>query len=198
MDRKEFFEKVADEWEKEHSRPEANRELPTLIEKFSLQPGQKVLDAGCGTGRLIPFIRSAIGPTGLVVAVDFASQMVAYARKKYSAPNLIIFQADVTELPLTDNFFDRIILLALFPHLPEKLKSLREMHRLLKPGGQLFIAHTSGRQEINSYHAQLAYPICEDFLPEAYEMHQLFSAAELEILEFIDEPNLYLVSGRKK
>ncbi|MBC7361372.1 MAG: class I SAM-dependent methyltransferase [Candidatus Aminicenantes bacterium] len=198
MSRKEFFENVAYEWEQEHSGADSHQRLLELVERFDLQPGDKVLDAGCGTGRLVPYLLKAVGQTGLVVAADFASQMIEIARKKYSAPNLMFLQADVMEMPIADNFFDRIILLALFPHLPEKARALKEFYRLLKPVGQLFIAHTSGREEINDFHARLVYPLCEDFLPEEEQMRKLILSANFEILEFVDDSNLYFVACRKK
>jgi demethylmenaquinone methyltransferase/2-methoxy-6-polyprenyl-1,4-benzoquinol methylase len=198
ISRKEFFENVAKEWEQEHSSSEANRKLPELVERFGLQPGDKVLDAGCGSGRLTPYLLQAVGETGLVVGVDFASQMIDIARRKYQTPNLIFLLADVMKMPLADNFFDRIICLALFPHLPEKPRALKEFYRLLKPNGHLFIAHTSGREEINDFHARLDYPLCEDYLLEEEQMRRLILSANFEILEFVDDSNVYLVIARKK
>lgn len=197
MTRKEFFESVAWKWEEEHQEPESQQKLSELVKTFNLKPGEKILDAGCGTGRLVPYLLAAVGPSGMVVAVDFAAQMIEIARKKYSASNLIFLQADVLQLPLPDNFFDRIISLALFPHLPEKDKALREFYRLLQPGGELYIVHTASREEINHYHAQLVYPLCQDFLPENEEMRKLIAAAKFDLLELVDEADLYLVRCRK-
>ncbi len=198
LKRREYFEKIASEWEREHENAGANCGLAELTNRFDLQPRDKVLDAGCGSGRLLPYLLKAVGPAGLVVAADFAFQMVARARKKYAAPNLIFLQADVIRMPLANNFFNRIILLALFPHLPEKAQALKEFYRLLKPGGKIFIAHTASRNEINKFHGRLVYPLCEDFLPEEEEMRKIILSANFEPIEFVDNSNLYLVAGRKK
>jgi len=198
LTRREYFENIASTWEREHEKAGADCGLAELAKRFDLRPGNKVLDAGCGSGRLLPYLLKAVGQRGLVVAADFAFQMVDRARKKLAAPNLIFLQADVTRMPLADNFFDRIILLALFPHLPQKAQALEEFYRLLKPGGKIFIAHTASRKEINEFHARLAYPICEDLLPEEEEMRKIILAAGFELIEFIDHSHLYFVAGRKK
>ena len=196
--RREYFETIASEWEKEHESAGLNGGLAELTNRFDLHPGDKVLDAGCGSGRLLPHLLRAVGQTGLVAAADFAFQMVARARKKYAAPNLIFLQADVMRMPLADNFFDRIILLAFFPHLPQKARALKEFYRLLKPGGKIFIAHTASRNEVNEFHGRLDYPLCEDFLPEEEEMRKIILAANFELIDLVDNSNLYLVAGRKK
>jgi len=198
LKRREYFENIACEWEREHERAGPDVELAELVNRFDLRPGDRVLDAGCGSGRLVPYLLKAVGQSGLVVAADFAFQMVDRARKKLAAPNLIFLQADVMRLPFADNFFDRIILLALFPHLPQKAQALEEFYRLLKPGGKIFIAHTASRKEINEFHARLAYPLCEDFLPEEEEMRRIILDASFELMEFVDSSHLYFVAGRKK
>ncbi|MCL6447960.1 MAG: class I SAM-dependent methyltransferase, partial [Armatimonadetes bacterium] len=197
LKRREYFENLASEWEREHEKAGADCGLAELTNRFDLRPGDRVLDAGCGSGRLLPYLLKAVGQTGLVVAADFAFQMIDRARKKLAAPNLIFLQADVIRMPLADNFFDRIILLALFPHLPQKAKAMKEFYRLLKPGGKIFIAHTASRKEINAFHARLAYPLCEDFLPEEEEMKKIILDTGFELIDFIDSSNLYFVAGRK-
>lgn len=191
LSRRDFFDRVAEAWEEEHSRLEADTRLAAILERFDLKPGQVVLDAGCGTGRLVSFILQRIGPEGRLVAVDISGRMLDIARQKYRFSNVTFCQADVCQLAVSE-FFDRIICLCLFPHLPDRDKALREFRKYLKPGGQLIIAHTTSREEVNSFHARLPEPICHDLLPEKKEMMKLLQKTGFRFLEF-EESDIYFL-----
>lgn len=188
-----YFDRVAAIWEEEHSEAEVDAALQALVSRFDLRPGQVVLDAGCGTGRLLPLILREIGPGGELVAVDFSEKMLEIARKKYQATNLVFCRADISQLKSPCQF-DRIICLCLIPHLPDKLLALRTLRANLKPGGQLIIAHTASRQEVNCFHAQLPEPICHDQLPDSQEMTELLVAAGLRLIE-LEESNEYFLKA---
>jgi demethylmenaquinone methyltransferase/2-methoxy-6-polyprenyl-1,4-benzoquinol methylase len=190
-----FFDRVARSWEEEHHEVEGecDQVLQALVNRFDLRPGQVVLDAGCGTGRLLPLILRKIGPGGELVAVDFSEKMLDIARKKYRAPNLIFYRADISQFK-SPGRFDRIICLCLLPHLPDKLLALRTFRANLKPGGQLIIAHTASREEVNAYHARLPEPVCHDQLPDSREMTELLAAARLRLIE-LEESNKYFLKA---
>ncbi|HOL46512.1 MAG TPA: class I SAM-dependent methyltransferase, partial [Candidatus Saccharicenans sp.] len=192
-----FFDRVASAWEEEHSEAEAEGDsaLRTLVNRFDLEPGQVVLDAGCGTGRLLPLILEKIGPAGKLLAVDFSEKMLDIARKKYRAPNLIFYRADISQFKPPCQF-DRIICLCLLPHLPDKLLALRTLGATLKPGGQLIVAHTASREEVNAFHARLPEPVCYDQLPASREMAELLQAAHLRLIELNEGTMYFLRAGR--
>lgn len=189
--RKEFFDRVAEAWEEEHGRPEADAKLTGLLQRFDLKPGQLVLDAGCGTGRLVPLILKKIGVEGRLVAVDISARMLEIARRKYNFFNVIFYQADVCHLDASQ-LFDRIICLCVFPHLPDKKGALRAFRKYLKPDGQIVIAHTSSREEVNGFHSQLPEPICRDQLPDKKEMMELLQETGFRMLE-LEESDIYFL-----
>lgn len=76
-----FFDRMASVWEEEHNSAESELKLQALVSRFDLKPGQKVLDAGCGSGRLLPLILKRIGPAGKLTAVDLSSRMLEIAMK---------------------------------------------------------------------------------------------------------------------
>jgi ubiquinone/menaquinone biosynthesis C-methylase UbiE len=69
--------------------------------------------------------------------------MIAIAKKKYAAPNVHFETADVTKLPYKNNSFDAIFDFAIIHHVPNWQDALKELHRVLKPDGELLIEDLS-------------------------------------------------------
>src|SRR5215211_7871921 len=109
-----------------------------------IQPGEKVLDVGCGTGTLAIEVQQRVGATGRVFGVDPGTKQIARARSKAARRNLPIeFQIGVIEhLAFPDQTFDMVLCTLMMHHLPDDLKrqGLSEIARVLKPGGRLVIA----------------------------------------------------------
>jgi ubiquinone/menaquinone biosynthesis C-methylase UbiE len=109
-----------------------------------IQPGEKVLDVGCGTGTLAIQVQPRVGSTGRVYGVDPGVQQIARARSKAARRNLPIeFQVGVIEhLNFPDQTFDVVLSTIMLHHLSDDLKrqGLAEIARVLKTGGRLVIA----------------------------------------------------------
>jgi demethylmenaquinone methyltransferase/2-methoxy-6-polyprenyl-1,4-benzoquinol methylase len=110
------------------------------IRLLNVQPGESILEIGCGTGRaLTEFANKATG--GMVIAVDVSEKMLTLAREKISTGRVGFCQADGLFLPYMDEVFDAAFLsftLELFDT-PEIPKVLGECHRVLKPTGRMGI-----------------------------------------------------------
>lgn len=108
-----------------------------------LQPGEQVLEVGCGTGDVALLAQEQVGAGGAVVGVDPAPEMLAVARRKAQARRSpVTFQLGVIEaLPFPDQRFDVVFSSLMMHHLPGALKQdgLTEIARVLKPGGRLVI-----------------------------------------------------------
>ena len=116
-----------------------------------LQPGEQVLDVGCGTGTLAMEVARRVGREGGVTGVDPGTQQIARARSKAARRNVPIdFQIGVIEqLPFPDQTFDVVLSTLMMHHLsaPLKRQGLAEIARVLKPGGRLVIADFTRKQE---------------------------------------------------
>lgn len=196
MDKRKFFNHIAHRWEKEHRIQKEQDRIRNLFPCLLLQVGDCILDVGCGTGRLVPFIREKCGDRGVIVELDFSEEMLKYAKKLYSAKNTYFIQSDVQIISLKAEVFDAIICFALFPHINDKQRALQEFRRILKPGKSLYIAHTMGRKELNHFHSHVKGPVCSDSLPDEEEMHRLFSAAGFSNLQIVDRSSLYLARAQ--
>lgn len=113
-----------------------------LIEQANIQPGQRVLDLGCGTGTLAIMAKQA-QPKADVVGLDADPEMLKNAHIKRDEQKLDVkFDVGFTnELPYPDASFERILSSIMIHHLktPDKEKTAREVFRVLKPGGELHI-----------------------------------------------------------
>jgi ubiquinone/menaquinone biosynthesis C-methylase UbiE len=132
-----------------------------LIAAAGVQPGQRVLDVGCGTGYLARLIARAVGGDGLVVGIDPSPAMIRYASRKAAASGHCQFQVGTAEaLDFPSDHFDVVVSSLVLHHLPEdvRLPALQEMRRVLRPGGALLVAeaqtprHRPGLQVLARLH----------------------------------------------
>jgi demethylmenaquinone methyltransferase/2-methoxy-6-polyprenyl-1,4-benzoquinol methylase/phosphoethanolamine N-methyltransferase len=110
------------------------------LDLVSLQPGEKVLDVGCGTGSLAIAAGKRVGASGTVAGIDPAPEMVARARQKSVRIGVDVhFETAVIEsLPFSSGEFDVVLSSLMIHHLPKKIRpaAFAEVHRVLKPNGR--------------------------------------------------------------
>jgi ubiquinone/menaquinone biosynthesis C-methylase UbiE len=108
---------------------------------LDLKPGDRLLDAGCGTGDALHDLARIVGPHGRAVGVDASEKMLEEARKRTAHLGLpISFEhADVNHLPFNDNEFNACSAERIFVHLESPATAIGELVRVLKPGGCLVI-----------------------------------------------------------
>ncbi len=116
--------------------------IPPSLDKLELVPGLKVLDAGCGPGRLTLPVARAVGPEGEVVALDLQPGMIRRLEQRLARAgisNVRPLLADLTQPPLPANGFDRALLVTVLGEIPDREAALRAIFDALKPGGILSI-----------------------------------------------------------
>jgi SAM-dependent methyltransferase len=102
-----------------------------------LKPGHSVLDCGCGPGTITMGLAARVFP-GQVIGVDLGETQIASAAatgRQNAVQNATFQVADCHSLPFADRGFDRVFSHALVEHLPDPVRMLKELHRVLKPGG---------------------------------------------------------------
>ncbi len=114
-----------------------------IADVIPAQPGDAVLDVGCGTGDLAFVLAERVGANGSVAGIDASPEMIARAqRKARRRRSPVDFQVALAQsLPFADQRFDHVVSSLAFHHLPGDLKrqALLSIARVLKPGGRLTI-----------------------------------------------------------
>jgi SAM-dependent methyltransferase len=118
-----------------------------LVAAADLAPGQTVLEIGCGTGNLL-LTAAAVAPGATLVGLDPDPAALERARAKVARTRVSVRleQGFADELPHPDGSVDRVLSAFMFHHLPrgEKAAMLREVHRVLAPGGRLLLLDYEG------------------------------------------------------
>ena len=114
-----------------------------LMNRAALEPGERVLDVACGTGLVAFDAARAVGPDGWVVGIDLSARMIDAAsrrarERRMSTMSFMRMDAQTLELP--DAAFDVVLCALGLMYMPAPARVLREMRRVLRPGGRLVLA----------------------------------------------------------
>lgn len=107
-----------------------------LLQQADIQPGQRVLDLGCGTGLLTIMIKQSV-PEAHVTGLDADEEVLKIARDKSHGADIQWDQAFAFDMPYPDQSFDGVVSSFVTHHLTgaDKLRAFREVHRVLRPHG---------------------------------------------------------------
>ncbi|MGW6833135.1 class I SAM-dependent methyltransferase [Streptomyces sp. NPDC054949] len=183
-----FFGARAADWDRKF--PADGPAFAAAVGEFGLRPGDRVLDAGCGTGRALTALRAAVGPSGTVLGADLTPQMLAAARQAGREADGALLLADVARLPLRDGVLDAVFAAGLIAHLPDPGSNLRELARVVRPGGHLALFHPIGRAALAARHGRELTP---DDLRAEHNLGPLLSASGWEMTSYADEDHRFLV-----
>jgi SAM-dependent methyltransferase len=115
---------------------------PRLADTADIKEGDHVLDVGCGTGIFAREALKRVGINGKVTGIDLNESMLSVGRRLQ--PEIAWQQGDVVKLPFDDDAFDVVGSQFVLMFLPDRVASLKEMWRVLKPGGRLIISVWDG------------------------------------------------------
>ncbi|WP_371679950.1 class I SAM-dependent methyltransferase [Streptomyces sp. NBC_01276] len=189
----EFFGTRAAGWDRKF--PEDGPAFTAAVGELGLGPGDRVLDAGCGTGRALPPLRAAVGPSGTVLGVDLTERMLAAAREAGRDADGTLLLADVARLPLRDGSLDAVFAAGLIAHLPDPAANLRELARAVRPGGRLALFHPIGRAALAARHGRELTP---DDLRAEHNLRPLLSGSGWDMTSYADEDAHFLVLAARR
>ncbi|MFC8198607.1 class I SAM-dependent methyltransferase [Streptomyces sp. NPDC057298] len=183
----EFFAVRAAGWDDRF--PDDGPVYAAAVAELGLREGDRVLDAGCGTGRALPPLRDAVGPSGVVLGADLTPAMLeaAAGAGRDRAGQLLV--ADVARLPLRTESLHAVFAAGLIAHLPDPAENLRELARVVRPGGILALFHPIGRAALA---ARQGRQITADDLRAEARLGPLLSASGWRMTSYADEDARFL------
>ena len=120
----------------------ARMELRRAIASLELNPGMRVLDAGCGTGEMLEWFSEAVGNEGRVVGMDLAAAHATAARIA-APPSTLVLQADALKAPIRAASFDLVWCTNTVNHFRDPQIALQTLTSLLRPGGRIALGQSS-------------------------------------------------------
>jgi len=150
-----YDKKAAALVDRSYQTPEiVNQRLRTLS-AMALRRGESVLDAGCGTGLLLEQEALAVGNGGRAEGVDFSEDMLELASARCAdMPQVHLQQGNIETLPFEDASFDAASCTQTLLYVKNLDKALRELYRVLKPGGRIAVLETDWSGAILNSHDQ--------------------------------------------
>ncbi|MFF5525999.1 class I SAM-dependent methyltransferase [Streptomyces misionensis] len=183
----EFFTARAAGWDRKF--PDDGPAYAAAVAELGLRAGDRVLDAGCGTGRALPPLRAAVGPTGVVLGADLTPAMLTEAARAGRDRAGLLLLADVTALPLRSRSLDAVFAAGLIAHLPRPEENLRELARVVRPGGALALFHPIGRAALA---ARPGRRLTRDDLRAETNLRPLLAGSGWRMTSYTDEDARFL------
>ncbi|MFE4664286.1 class I SAM-dependent methyltransferase [Streptomyces sp. NPDC056716] len=183
----EFFTGRAADWDSRF--PDDGPAYAAAVAALGLRAGDRVLDAGCGTGRALPPLRAAVGASGVVLGADLTPAMLAAAVRAGRDRDGQLLLTDVSALPLRPDSLDAVFAAGLIAHLPHPAENLRELRRVVRPGGRLALFHPIGRAALAARHGR---QITADDLRAEPNLRPLLAASGWRMTSYVDEDTRFL------
>lgn len=169
-----YNENYAQKADEHAQKPAASDELKLVADWLSPDPPRAILDVGCATGRPLNFLCRLLGAKGSGTDVNTS----ALGRARASFPDLDFRLLEGSALPFEPASFDHACCHHVIGHVPDPAGLLREIHRILRPGGTLSVITPNARYKI----WQAPFNILRDFSPDTSVLRYLTSGSLSELL----------------
>jgi len=173
------FEKISDNYDKMNSVISFQQHIKwrkDTMKRMNVQPGLKALDVCCGTADWTIALAEAVGSTGEVTGLDFSQNMLNVGIEKVKDLGLQqvkLIHGNAMELPFPDNSFDYVTIGFGLRNVPDYMEVLKEMNRVVKPGGIAVCLDTSqptliGYKQIYYFYFRFIMPLFGKLLAKSY------------------------------
>jgi demethylmenaquinone methyltransferase/2-methoxy-6-polyprenyl-1,4-benzoquinol methylase len=141
------FEKIYKNYDKMNSVISFQRHIAwrkETMKRMNVKKGSSALDVCCGTADWTIAMAEAVGTQGKATGLDFSNNMLKIGRGKIKDyPNIELIHGNAMDLPFADNTFDYVTIGFGLRNVPDYMTVLKEMHRVVKPGGKVVCLETS-------------------------------------------------------
>jgi demethylmenaquinone methyltransferase / 2-methoxy-6-polyprenyl-1,4-benzoquinol methylase len=172
------FEKIYNNYDKMNSVISFQQHVrwrSDTMKRMNVQKGSKALDVCCGTADWTIALAEAVGPSGEVVGLDFSKNMLKIGAEKVKHLKQVkLIHGNAMELPFPDHSFDYVTVGFGLRNVPDIMQVLKEMHRVVKPGGQVVCLETSqptliGYKQLYYFYFRFIMPLFGKLFAKSYQ-----------------------------
>lgn len=194
---KAFFDRIADKglWHK--FEPEEMSVARRFIGMWDIAPGSRVLEPGCGCGRLTELLARSVGRGGKLVAVDISPAMIAAAAARGLPSQVELVEGCLSDIAPARYSFEHVICCNVWPHLIQIDGILDHIASLLEFDGHFWISHLCGREKINHIHRNAGDEVSDHILAAARELSAVVSEHGFSIVDYADEDDIYWIHAQR-
>ena len=189
---RDFFDELAPRWDS-FERANIGLAINTILDRAEVGPDDTILDVGCGTGVLVPFLeaRGLKSYTGL----DFSAGMAAVFSRKFPGRRIVV--ADYQTAGLFPNrSFSKIMIYNSFPHFERRRSVFKNSFAYLRRSGSLFIAHSMNRVALDSHHRDSGAIVRDHILPSDEQFTRLYRRGGFRNI-LVEDGTYFYSCGRK-
>lgn len=172
------FEKIYNNYDKMNSVISFQQHVrwrSDTMKRMNVQKGSKALDVCCGTADWTIALSEAVGSSGEVIGLDFSKNMLKIGAEKVKHLKQVkLIHGNAMELPFPDNSFDYVTVGFGLRNVPDIMQVLKEMHRVVKPGGQVVCLETSqptliGYKQLYYFYFRFIMPLFGKLFAKSYQ-----------------------------
>lgn len=172
------FERIYKKYDKMNSIISFQRHIAwrkDTMKRMNVQKGDQALDVCCGTADWTIALGEAVGTKGKVYGLDFSKNMLSIGAEKIrTMPQIDLIHGNAMELPFEDNQFDFVTIGFGLRNVPDYLQVLKEMYRVLKPGGKVVCLETSqptaiGFKQLYNFYFKNVMPLFGKLFAKSYQ-----------------------------
>ena len=174
----EVFEKISGNYDKMNSVISFQQHIKwrdDTMSRMNVQAGSTTLDVCCGTADWTISMGQAVGPNGKAIGLDFSQNMLNVGYEKVKAyPQIELIHGNAMQLPFPDATFDYITIGFGLRNVPDYMQVLKEINRVLKPGGMFVCLETSqselpGYKQLFRFYFKFVMPVFGKFFAKSYK-----------------------------
>ncbi|WP_453995410.1 demethylmenaquinone methyltransferase [Bacillus nitroreducens] len=173
------------------------------MKRMNVQKGASALDLCCGTADWTIALAEKVGPSGKVIGLDFSKNMLKIGQEKVD--NLKLKQVELVhgnamELPFEDNTFDYVTIGFGLRNVPDYMTVLKEMHRVVKPGGKVVCLETSqptmfGFRQLYFFYFRFIMPIFGRIFAKSYQEYSWLQESARDFPGMKELENMFREAG---
>ena len=195
--RRPYFNDLAPRWDTFPVATDAPARIREFLRRSARVGARRILDVGCGTGILLPYLAEAYPSETVIVEFDLAEAMLREGVCKFPSGRVLRVCGDAQNLPFQAASFDLVLCFSVMPHLGDAGLVTQNLFRALRLGGVFTVGHLSASKELNEFHHAQNGPIQDDMLLPARDLGSILCRLGAAVVCAEEGPDSYFVRAER-